>query len=148
MNHPSPFNTSTPGLLVRLVALAYDSLLLFAVLMLATFPYVIAIGGPPESLVAKLVLRTWLVLVAIGFFGWFWTHGGQTLGMRAWRLKLVREDGGPVTWSDALKRLAAAVLSLGTAGLGYAWILVDKNSCSWHDRLSHTRVLRLAKIKK
>jgi uncharacterized RDD family membrane protein YckC len=77
------------------------------------------------------------------FFGWFWTHGGQTLGMRAWRLKLLDSSGNPVTWRQSLIRYGAAWLSLLALGLGYIWVWIDPQGLSWHDRLSGTRLVVL-----
>jgi uncharacterized RDD family membrane protein YckC len=79
------------------------------------------------------------------FYGAFWTRGGQTLGMASWRLKVEREDGARLTWADTVKRLGAAVLSWLPLGLGYFWILVDRDRRAWHDRLSRTRVVVVPK---
>jgi uncharacterized RDD family membrane protein YckC len=86
-----------------------------------------------------------LLAITAGFFGLSWTRRGQTLGMQSWRLKLLREDGALPTWRDALLRLSAAVLSWLAFGLGFLWILVDAEGRSWHDRLSRTRVVELAR---
>ena len=75
------------------------------------------------------------------FFGWFWTHGGQTLGMRAWRLRLLDAEGGPVTWRQSLLRVAGAYLSALALGVGYLWVLFDRAGLAWHDRLSGTRLV-------
>jgi uncharacterized RDD family membrane protein YckC len=91
------------------------------------------------------VYRLALLLVWIGFYGLFWTRSGQTLGMLAWRLKLVRTDGRPVGWRDVFLRLAAGVPSLLLAGLGYFWIWLDRDRLAWHDRASHTRPVVLPK---
>ena len=84
----------------------------------------------------------YLLAVAFLYYGWSWTHGGQTLGMKAWRLKLNAVDGGPVNWRRAALRMLSACLSLGSLGLGYLWILIDRESRAWHDRLSGTRIVR------
>ncbi|NIR60818.1 MAG: RDD family protein [Gammaproteobacteria bacterium] len=125
------------GLPRRLAALVYDALLLFGVLFAA--------GAPVVALVDAAVLpggrfhvlyQAYLAAVIYLFFGWFWTHGGQTLGMRAWRLRVQRPDGTTLGWGRALVRLLAAVLSAGALGLGYLWILVDREGLAWHDRVS------------
>jgi uncharacterized RDD family membrane protein YckC len=137
------------GLPRRLAALIYDSLLLLA-LWFATAALLLAASGgllsqpdrPPWLL---LLERVSLLLVTFLFWGGFWTHGGQTLGMRAWRLKLVRDEGGPISWHQAVQRCLAAVLSLAPLGLGYLWVLIDPHRRAWHDRLSGTRVVVLPK---
>ena len=123
----------------QLASAFYDGLLLIAVLFLAsalTVPLttrgIIAIDSPLISL--------YLFAICFLFFGWFWTHGGQTLGMRAWRVKVVRADGAPLSWGDALKRHLAALLSCLPLGLGFLWAAVDPEGLAWHDRLSGTRL--------
>lgn len=134
-----------PGLLRRLAAILYDSLLVAAVLFLSAVPVVIVLDGPPETALAKSLFRLYLATVVFVFFAGFWTHGGQTLGMRSWRLKLVRADGGPVGWLEALKRYLAAWLSLAPLGMGWWWMLLDRDKLTWHDRLSGTRLVLLPK---
>jgi uncharacterized RDD family membrane protein YckC len=63
--------------------------------------------------------------------------------MLAWRLKLVRADGGQITWRDILIRLAGACVSAASLGLGYFWIWLDRDALAWHDRWSRTRVIVL-----
>ncbi len=84
--------------------------------------------------------QAYLVALSFLYFGWFWTHGGQTVGMRAWRLRLrVRGDGAdPVLWRQALARFLAAGLSWAALGLGFAWALWDRERLTWHDRVSGT----------
>lgn len=136
---------SNAGLAPRLVAMIYDLLLLFAILMLAALPVVLLSGGVPRGTIPHLLYQLYLLAAIFLFFGWFWVHGGQTLGMRAWRLRVTREDGSALSWGDALLRFLAAVPALLCAGLGYLWILIDRDRLAWHDRISHTRVVRMPK---
>jgi uncharacterized RDD family membrane protein YckC len=131
-----------PGLLRRFGAILYDSLAAFSVLFVADALVVIPLQGIwGIDLVGRHPLfQVYQVLIVGGFFCGFWTHGGQTLGLRAWRLRVVREDGGPLRWSDALKRFVAAVLSWLPAGLGFLWAVIDRDGLAWHDRLSRTRL--------
>jgi uncharacterized RDD family membrane protein YckC len=141
--------TPAAGLLRRLAALLYDSLLLLA-LWFATAAVLLAASGgllsqpdrPPWLL---LLEQTSLLLVTFLFWGGFWAHGGQTLGMRAWRLKLVNDEGGPISWRQAAWRCLAALVSLAALGLGYLWVAIDPQRRAWHDRLSGTRVIVLPK---
>ncbi len=152
------------GFLRRLAALAYDLLLLAAVLMVFTLAAVIVHGGTitPGSAVHALYQLGLGALILL-FFLWFWTHGGQTLGARAWRLRLVAAAGGPVGWGRAALRLAAGAATLVPAGLGawwawrsgagvwwcwallaglaYWWMLADPRRLCLHDRLSGTRLV-------
>jgi uncharacterized RDD family membrane protein YckC len=131
----------------RLMAMLYDSLLLLATLMLATLPVVTLYDGIPAGWV-RHVFQIYLLVVAFVFFGWFWVHGGQTLGMRSWRLQLINAEGSSVGWKTALVRFVAALLSGLVAGLGYLWVLVDARGRTWHDRISDSYIILLPEIKK
>jgi uncharacterized RDD family membrane protein YckC len=133
----------------RLAAMFYDGLLLVAILMIATALLLPFTGGAAITAADHRWLASAYRLLLAGlvalFFGTFWTRSGQTLGMASWRLRVEREDGTLLTWGDATKRLAAAVLSLLPIGLGFVWILFDREGRAWHDRLSRTRVVLLPK---
>jgi uncharacterized RDD family membrane protein YckC len=133
------------ALLRRIAAIVYDSLLLLAVLFVAALPFVITIGDSRQSVPVHRLFQIYLLAVNFIFFAWFWIHGGQTLGMRAWCLQVVREDGGKFGWRDAALRFFSAMLSWLCLGLGFLWILIDKEKLAWHDRLSRTRVILLSK---
>ena len=138
-----------PGLLRRLAAVLYDSLLLVALLMVITAPLLLLTGGeaidPRRDPLLEWAYRGLLLAATVGFFGVSWTRGGQTLGMASWRLRVLREDGGTLTWADTVRRLAAAALSWLVLGLGWLWLLVDPARRTWHDRLSRTRVVLVGK---
>lgn len=138
-----------PGLARRLAAMLYDGLLLAALWFTATALLLAVSGGhladPDRSLWLLNTLRACLLLITFLFFTGFWVHGGQTLGMRAWRLKLVNASGGPVSWNHAIWRFAAAIPSIGLMGIGLFWVLIDREHCAMHDRLSGTRLILLAK---
>jgi uncharacterized RDD family membrane protein YckC len=143
---PAPARAGLPR---RLAAMFYDSLLLLALLMVATALFLPLTGGeaidPRGHPTLEFVYRLVLVGLVVGFFGLFWTRRGQTLGMATWRLRVEREDGRLLTWGDALRRLGWALVSLLPAGLGFAWVLVDPERRAWHDRLSRTRVVVVPK---
>lgn len=128
-----------PGLGRRLAAIAYDVLLLVAVLFLATAALLPFSGG--EAIGPNHGLYTaYLLAVSFGYFGWFWTHGGQTLGMRTWRLRLVGAGENGATWRQALVRFVGACVSWMACGAGFLWLLVDRDRLTWHDRVSGTRI--------
>ena len=142
-------NPPAAGLWRRLATILYDSLLLVA-LWFAVATIFLAISGgrlaaPDRPLGLLYAFRATLLLVSFLFFGWFWTRGGQTLGMHAWRLKLISDSGPALTWSQALRRFAAAGLSWAALGLGYWWVMIDREKRAWHDILSGTRVVVLPK---
>lgn len=139
-------NTENAGLGRRLMAMLYDSILLAGILFLAATPIVLATGGQVSATpLARFGFQTYLLGVIFLFYGWFWTHGGQTLGMRAWRLRTVAANGAPVDWARAAKRFLFAIVSVGACGAGILWMLVDRDRLAWHDRWSKTRIVMLAK---
>ena len=131
------------GLLVRLVAMFYDALLLLSALMIATAIALFVTKG--ASLAHNPFFRTTLFLICFTFYAWFWLHGGQTLGMRAWRLRLQNTDGRPITIWQALLRFLVAIPSLAFAGLGFLWMLIDKDKMTLYDRISESVIVRLPK---
>ena len=131
------------GLLVRLLAMFYDALLLFSALLIATALALMVTRGTLNY--HNPFFRTFLFLLCFSFYAWFWLHGGQTLGMRAWRLRLQQPDGHPVTLWQVLLRFMAAIPSLAFAGLGLFWMLVDRDNMAVHDRISESVIVRLPK---
>ena len=129
---------SAPGFLRRLAAQIYDFFLLIALLFLATALLLPFTTGEAVSAQQLLIYRIYLAVISFFFYGWFWTHGGQTLGLRAWKIKVLTLDQKPINWNQALLRFATAIVSWGFFGLGFLWILMDKNRHSWHDHLSKT----------
>jgi uncharacterized RDD family membrane protein YckC len=128
----------------RLAAAVYDVLLLLGLWLSATFIAWLIAHLFGKGTLPPAFMRAYLFVITFGFFGWFWTHGGQTLGMRAWRLQLRRADGGPLHWANAMLRFAVAIPSwLLIAGV--LWCLVDGQRRSWHDLLAGTEVVVLPK---
>lgn len=128
----------------RFAALFYDALLLLA-LWFATAGFSLAFTGGQAvdglEQQTNYLLTAAMVLVTFLFYGWFWTHGGQTLGMRVWKVRTVLATGEPMTWLASAMRFTAAGLSWGCLGLGYLWALIDPAQRTWHDRLSKTEVI-------
>lgn len=131
------------GLLRRLAAALYDGLLLIA-LWFAASAIVLALRQGVAVPAGTLWFEAYLLAIAYFFFGWFWTHGGQTLGMRAWRLKLRPVEHGELSWLRALRRYLAAWLSWLSV-LGIMWSLFDAERRAWQDILSDTEVVVLPK---
>jgi uncharacterized RDD family membrane protein YckC len=137
-----------PGFLRRLGAMFYDGLLLLALLMMLSYPYVWLTGGAKPGLLVKTLYQLYLLAICFFYYTGFWVRGGQTLGLRTWRMKPMCNDGGPITWALALKRFAYAWLSLLCLGLGFLWIIHDRNKLAWHDRWAGTRLIMLPKAQK
>jgi uncharacterized RDD family membrane protein YckC len=92
----------------------------------------------------KNVLFSAMLVSAWVFFGWFWTHSGQTLGMQAWRIRVVQNDGTAITAAQSSIRFTLAIVSFVALGLGYFYILINPDKAAMHDKLSGTRMVRVA----
>jgi uncharacterized RDD family membrane protein YckC len=123
--------------------MAYELLLLLAVLFFATFLFLVLFGNALQS-PRHYFLQLWLVMATGGYFIWCWTHGGQTLAMKTWKLRLVAADGYPPGWRTALLRFLVAMPSVLT-GFGIAWAFFDREGCLWHDRVAGTRLVLVDK---
>ena len=84
----------------------------------------------------------WLITL-LGFYCYFWLRIGQTVAMKAWRLKLIKDGNQPLTIGICIVRCILGMLSLALCGLGYFWIWVDKDKKALHDRLTRTSVVIL-----
>jgi uncharacterized RDD family membrane protein YckC len=158
----------------RLLAIFYDSFLLTAVLFLAMGVMLLVSGGY-QFQAGNPLMTVYLLVVSYVFFGWFWTHGGQTLGMRAWKLQVQQYTGEAITWRQAAIRFVTAVpawvmLFIGIALaadiplhthpwlellsrlpgwliliMGIAWLVLDQWPDGWRDKISGTRIIKLNK---
>ena len=132
------------------LAMLYDTLLVVPLFMAAAGLWV-AILGPTNSLSdpavpASLQRLSWLLILLL-FFGIFWRRAGQTLGMQAWRIKLVTDSGDPPTWRQVTLRVLGALLSAVSLGAGYWWRFIPPRQRYWHDRLSQTYLVQLPKTR-
>ena len=134
----------------RVLALIYDLLPLLGIwFAVSALMLVLRFGQPVEpggiSALAELAL---LLLATFAYFGVSWRRGGQTLGMRAWRLRLLDADGGTPSWRQILLRAVVALVSLAAFGLGFFWSLFERERRTWHDLASRTVLVRLPKPNK
>ncbi len=128
------------GLGRRFGALFYDLFVLLGIVFIAALPlpwFDQITGGTVLGLWIK---RLYLLGVCFAYFGGFWVKGGQTLGMRAWQLRVIRSSGRALGWGDALKRFTGLCLAVITLGLGFFWMPVDTRHSNW-DKLCRTRVI-------
>ena len=94
-------SSSTSFVIRRLAAFLYDSLLLIALFFGVASIAIALNGGQATQNPAFYVL---LYVVGFIFFTWFWRNGGQTLGMQAWRIKVISDLGGKLTYTQCIKR--------------------------------------------
>ena len=160
--------TKSAPIFRRIGAMVYDTLLLFAVLVIAsalTLPFRAGKGATQFDPLMMIYIFSVIFL----FFGWFWTHGGQTLGMRAWRIKLVSSKHGEVTWLTAFYRYLVTLPAwlflfyslhshndrFGTETIltqtpgwilystGIVWLIIDNIPGNWREKVTGTQVTYL-----
>lgn len=122
----------------------YEVLLLLGVLSVSFMIPHLALGMGFSIVLPGWILVIHLILVLGTYFIWYWSHGGQTLAMQTWRLKLVTTDGNPPRMSQLILRYLLAWPSVGYFGAGLVWALFDKERQFLHDRLSGTRIVLIA----
>ena len=131
----------------RLAALLYDLLLLAALLMIFTGGALFFTHGaavvPATAGAWVYAYRAGLVLVIGSYYLINWLRSGQTLGMRAWRLRVVTDSGKPLAFKAAALRLVVGALAWAPAALGVLWLYFDPDHLALHDRLSKTRVVHV-----
>jgi uncharacterized RDD family membrane protein YckC len=126
---------TTPGLPRRLASMVYEAVLLFAVGFFAAWLFFFASGGRDATAgTTRHLLQLFIGLVFAAYFLWSWLRGGQTLAMKAWRIRLVE-----VTPVRALMRFALAVVLVPTL-VSIVWSLFDRDRQFLHDRLAGTRL--------
>ncbi len=142
----------------------YEAALLFAVAFVATWLFQFAAGGAIVTGWQRTALQAYLAAVFAAYFLWCWLRGGQTLAMKAWRIRLVSPGKSRVSPRTALARLVLAALFVGSfcaaliaafvhrnpwiafatlvaSGTGIGWALVDRERQFLHDRLAGTRLV-------
>jgi uncharacterized RDD family membrane protein YckC len=115
--------------------MAYEALLIFAVSFFAAWLFFFASGGrDATSGWLRTELQLFILAVLAGYFLWCWLRGGQTLAMRAWRIRVVE-----ITPARAVLRF---LLALALLPVSVLWALVDREGQFLHDRLAGTRLVR------
>jgi len=116
--------------------MVYEAILLFAVAFLAAWVFFFASGGRDATAGAmRHLLQLCIGLFFAAYFLWSWLRGGQTLAMKAWRIRLI-----DITPASALLRLILAALLVPT-GISLIWALFDRDRQFLHDRLARSRLV-------
>ena len=121
--------------------MAYETLLLSGVLLLVLILPHLLIGAFASRVAAPVVLWAHLFLVLLIYFVSFWSHGGQTLAMKTWRIRLVSKTGQALSPAQALRRFLWCWPSLMFGGIGLLWAFFDPDRQFLHDRLAGTRLI-------
>lgn len=118
----------------------YELLLLAGVVIVLLLPLVL-FGTITHQALSQSFLRTYLFLALAAYFIWHWHAGRQTLAMKTWKLKIVGNDGSPPRLLQLALRYVLAWPSIGLAGLGIVWAVIDRDRQFLHDRLAGTRIV-------
>lgn len=134
----------------RVAAGVYDLLPVSALLFIGTaLAMVVAYGIHPAQRIdlvlrqgwPHLLLQVWLFFLLVGYYAWSWHKGGQTIGMKAWRLEVVDEQGDRLGFGTSILRLVLSWFSLAAAGAGFVWSLFERERRTWHDLGSNSRMV-------
>lgn len=133
------FPSEAPSIRRRLASMLYEAMLLAAVLFIAGFIFT-AVFRSPLPPILRFAFQLYLLLVTATYFIWYWLHGGQTLPMKTWHLRVMRTDGHPLGLKQACLRFLLALIGVGL-GFGILWALFDRERRFWHDRMAGTKVV-------
>jgi len=120
----------------QITAMFYDGLLITAMLFIAT---AILLPFTQGEAIQSRAYPLYLVFLIFLFYSWFWHKAGQTLGMKAWKIRIITDDGYNPGWQTSFLRLVFAVISMLCLGLGYWWQWF--RGYTWHDSVSQTRII-------
>ncbi len=137
----APIIDTVPSLRRRLASMAYESLLLIGVLSVAFMLPNLVLGMVFDVLLPGWALLAHIVLVLGVYFVWYWQHGGQTLAMQTWKIRLTTFSGAPPSLVRLALRYLLAWPSIIYLGAGVFWALLDRDGQFLHDRLAGTRLV-------
>ncbi|HQU98776.1 MAG TPA: RDD family protein [Nitrosomonas sp.] len=135
-------SSGIPKLWQRLLCLLYDFLLLFAVIFMASLVFV-PLFSSIDPLYFKPFYQFYLLTIMGVYFIWFWTHGGQTLAMQTWKLRIVDSKGQSITKKQAITRYLLALVLYPFFFITLIWMFFDRDRQFLHDRIAGTRIIKL-----
>jgi uncharacterized RDD family membrane protein YckC len=129
-----------PGWKTRLACLFYEILVVLAIVIIGLIIPHTLLGAAAGIVVSGKALLSHLFLMLLVYFSWQWLHGGQTLAMKTWKIRLVSADGHTLRPAQAMLRYALAWVGALFLGLGFLWALIDPDGLYLHDRIAGTRL--------
>jgi uncharacterized RDD family membrane protein YckC len=120
----------------RFVAYLIDIVILYVV------NFVLGLLGGMLGDTATLIVSLLSIVISIGYFVYFWTSSGQTIGHSIMKIKVVTVDGGKLDMGKAILRYVGYLISGAIIGLGFLWVLFDANKQGWHDKIAGTYVVK------
>ena len=129
------------SLRLRLMSLAYEGILLFAVLFVSSYLF-LSLARDAQYGLPRSIFQVYLLSVCGVYFVFCWTRTGQTLPMKTWRIRIVTEEGGTLSAGRACKRYLLAIPGI-LSGISLLWAPFDRERQFLHDRLAGTRIVRV-----
>lgn len=142
MDDQPALHAAPAGLGRRLCSLCYELLLLAALLFVSGGAFAF-LTRTLDPVLSRPLLQLYLLAVTTTYFVYCWTHGGQTLPMQTWRIRLVTLAGNAISPLTGIRRCMFAVLGFSLCGVGLIWALFDRERQFLHDRLAGTRLVSI-----
>ncbi len=130
-------NTQHPNLFQHFSVIAFDTLSVISLLLLASVFLFSLNTFEPINAYHPLFIA-YLIGVSFFYFGWSWMHGGQTIGMKLWNIRLVDKEEAALSWLQITLRFIASVVSVLALGIGFCWEYLGKDKQNWPDYFSGT----------
>ena len=140
--------------LFRLIAVIIDAIILWIPqsILMVIFVGSVSIMPPTDPqqigpwiqqlMAANGIVNLLMIVIAITYFSIFWVKKGATPGKLLMGIKVVKVDGSPITYGDAILRYIGYIVDAIVCCLGYIWILFDPIGQGWHDKIAKTRVIK------
>lgn len=125
----------------RLLIMLYDGVILLGLLMMAS-AVALPFGDVHKVAFHDFWFTLWLLAVCFAYLGSCWRYGGMTVGMRAWKVRLISSNEQNISWPGCLLRFLVGWVSLSVFGLGILWALFDKKNRTWHDLAARTLLIK------
>ena len=135
-------NPNTLSFWRRTLCLIYDFLLFLAIWFVASLIFIMIVQDTNFAYFKPIYQFYSLSVIGI-YFIWFWTHGGQTLAMQTWKMRVVAKNGSALSMKQAITRYIFAVIGITSFGIGIIWALFDRDQQFLHDRLAGTRIIKI-----
>lgn len=140
---------SSPAPFFRILgSVLYDWLIVIGLLMIGGFfvvPLYSMITGNESFEAGSLFFRLYVLSIIGLYFGYFWTRSGQTVGMKAWRIKLIGVENPKIGAKQVLIRLLVAIPAYGLSLIGILWRFLDRQGRTWVDLTSNSQLVLLPK---
>jgi uncharacterized RDD family membrane protein YckC len=125
----------------------YDWLVLLGLLMIFGFIAVAAnhsLTGEESIKANNHLFQLYILTVVVGYYTYFWQRSGQTVGMKAWKLKLQSIDQQPVSFKQTLVRLVVSVPAYFLGLVGILWVYTPAQR-TWQGLASGTQLIYIPK---